>query len=122
MKLLYLSIIYSLLLINIPTYSVNEKEYNEYINQIHEEGALRDWVTYDVHRVIHSYCRYDNENKKPSQLADFFKRNDVPIMQFERNFPNDRYEQNYHTAAYIFLKSNYAFKEFLKDLKKACST
>ena len=118
MKLFYSGIIYSFLLINIPTYSMTEKEYSEYLHELRRISTQRDWSICDALRFIYE----QKLNKTPSELADYFGINDAPIFQFERENPNDRYEQNYHTALYIFIKSNYTFKDFLKTLQKAYST
>lgn len=117
MKLLFLSIIYSLLLINIPTYSTNEKESKEPINNWFNKN-YDQWNSHDATILIST----KSLNKTPSELADFFERNDVPVKQIERDFPNDLYEQNYQTARYMFFNSHYTFKEFLEVLKMACST
>ena len=118
MKLLYLSIIYSLLLINIPTYSMNEKESKESIKNLHKVHSLDEWSPQIVSTLIYK----KSSNKTPSELADYFKISNAPIKRIERENPKDWYEQNYQTARYIFLNSNYAFNEFLDILKKACST
>ena len=118
MKLLYLSIIYSLLLINTPTYSMTEHEYEDYIYQLGKRGIYRDWSIHDAVGFIYS----KNSIKTPSELADYFKITNAPIKQIERDYPNDRHDQNYYTALYIFIKSNYKFTEFLETLQKAFST
>ena len=118
MKLLYLSIIYSLLLINTPTYSMTEHEYEDYIYQLGKRGIYRDWSIFDAVSFIYT----KSSNKTPSELADYFKITNAPIKQIERENPNNRHDQNYYTALYIFIKSNYKFEDFLKTLQKACST
>ena len=118
MKPLYLSIIYFLLLINLPTHSMTECEYKEYIYQLGKSGAYRDWSIFDAVRFIYT----KSSNKTPSELADYFKITNAPIKQIERENPNNRHDQNYYTALYIFIKSNYTFEDFLKTLQKAYST
>lgn len=118
MNLFNLSIVFFLLLSNISVHSMTDKECKEYKNQFSKKEFFRDWNSRDADTLIYS----NREKKTPSELANYFKINDVPIKKFKEHYPDDCYEQNYQTSLYIFLKGSYSFKDFLKILENAFST